>query len=30
MHHSGPDNLFLGGLQAIEDMKRARASEPGS
>jgi hypothetical protein len=30
MHHSGPDNPFLGDLQAIEDMKRARASEPGS
>jgi len=30
MHHTGSDNPFLGGQQAIEDMKRARAAESGS
>jgi len=30
MCHIGSDNPFLGVKQAIEDMKRAWAAEPGS
>jgi hypothetical protein len=30
IHHTGSDNPFLGGQQAIEDMKRARAAESDS
>jgi hypothetical protein len=30
IHHTGLDNPFLGGQQAIEDMKRARAAESDS